>query len=279
MGNPKLSIITINLNNKEGLRKTIKSVVSQTFTDYEYIIIDGSSTDGSVEIIEEYSNNIEYWVSEPDSGIYYAMNKGINQAKGDYCLFLNSGDYFYNNAVCDMVFSCSPQEDIVYGDIVIDYGEMQEKKSSPDKVTLCHLFKDTLWHPVSFIKRKLFETVGLYDTSFLIAGDYDFNFKAFVLHHCSQHHLSIIIAVFNTQGISSNREFEALTKKERYKTQISNVDSTVIDLYTELMIDIQNLKQLNTKLQSKYDEIVHSKTYRFGNLLLTPFRKSNNFKL
>ena len=88
----KLSVITINFNNRDGLRKTIESVVNQTYNDFEYIIIDGGSTDGSVDVIKEYADRIDYWVSEPDKGIYNAMNKGIDVAKGEYCIFMNSGD-------------------------------------------------------------------------------------------------------------------------------------------------------------------------------------------
>ena len=93
----KLSIITINLNNCKGLEKTIKSVISQRFTDYEFIVIDGGSDDESLECIKAHRNYIHYWVSEPDKGIYNAMNKGIAQAEGDYCLFLNSGDWLVEN--------------------------------------------------------------------------------------------------------------------------------------------------------------------------------------
>jgi acetyltransferase-like isoleucine patch superfamily enzyme len=124
----KLSIITINRNNAAGLRKTIESVVSQTYTDFEYIIIDGASTDDSVNIIKEYAEATLpcgeglgerlYWVSEPDKGIYNAMNKGILKANGEYCLFLNSGDWLYDNDVLNDVFSISPTEDIVYGNDV-----------------------------------------------------------------------------------------------------------------------------------------------------------------
>ena len=90
------SIITINYNNSEGLRQTIDSVVSQTYHEYEYIVIDGGSTDGSVDIIGFFSDKVDYWVSEKDRGIYHAMNKGVAQAHGDYCIFMNSGDSFYN---------------------------------------------------------------------------------------------------------------------------------------------------------------------------------------
>ena len=97
----KYSIITVNYNDAQGLEDTIKSVVSQTYNDYEFIIIDGGSTDDSKYIIEENQSQIDYWVSEPDKGIFNAMNKGILASKGDYLIFMNSGDCFYNEKVLD----------------------------------------------------------------------------------------------------------------------------------------------------------------------------------
>ena len=108
----KLSIITINYNNLAGLQKTIESVVSQTFRDFEWIVIDGGSVDGSRELIERYANSFSYWVSEPDKGIYNAMNKGIVVAKGDYLLFLNSGDWLCDEMALERSFSHHPTKDI-----------------------------------------------------------------------------------------------------------------------------------------------------------------------
>ena len=99
----KLSIITVNLNNRDGLQKTIDSVVSQTFKDYEWIVIDGGSTDGSKELIEQYADHFTDWVSEPDKGIYNAMNKGIGMASGEYIQFLNSGDSLVSGHVVDQM--------------------------------------------------------------------------------------------------------------------------------------------------------------------------------
>ena len=95
----KFTVITINYNNADGLRQTILSVVGQTCDDYEYVIIDGGSTDGSVEVIKEREDKISYWVSEKDGGIYNAMNKGVKAARGEYLIFMNSGDIFYDNKV------------------------------------------------------------------------------------------------------------------------------------------------------------------------------------
>ena len=111
----KYSIITVNFNNKEGLRKTIESVIRQSFRDFEYIVIDGGSTDGSADILKEYDAQIDYWVSEPDKGIYNAMNKGIVQAKGEYLNFMNSGDYFYDNQVLQHVADYGYDTDFIVG--------------------------------------------------------------------------------------------------------------------------------------------------------------------
>src|SRR4051812_22804100 len=98
---PRLSIITINYNNVSGLRKTVESVVNQTSQDFEYIVIDGGSTDGSVDVLKQYAKKIKYWISEPDKGIYNAQNKGILKATGEYCHFINSGDYLVKNDVIE----------------------------------------------------------------------------------------------------------------------------------------------------------------------------------
>ena len=131
--NTKLSIITINYNNAKGLRQTMSSVLEQSFADYEYIVIDGGSSDGSVQIIEEFENQFKssnagsdlnhrlsfQWISESDNGIYNAMNKGIALAKGDYCFFLNSGDYLVSKTVLESVFSENPTEDIIFGNLLV----------------------------------------------------------------------------------------------------------------------------------------------------------------
>lgn len=109
------SIITINYNNKEGLELTIKSVLSQTYRNYQFIIIDGGSSDGSFDVIKKYANNINYWISEPDKGRYNAMNKGIKQAKGDYLNFMNSGDTFHSPTVLEDIARMNLTEDIITG--------------------------------------------------------------------------------------------------------------------------------------------------------------------
>jgi glycosyltransferase involved in cell wall biosynthesis len=195
----KLSIITINYNNKKGLEKTITSVVHQSFADYEYIIIDGGSTDGSVDVIKQYSDRVNYWVSEPDKGIYNAMNKGIRKATGEYCLFLNSGDKFTDKYILNKVFSISFSEDLVYGNTLYD----NMCQSYPENISLTYLISKSLPHQSTFIKKSLFESIGFYDEENRIVSDWEFFLKAIQLHSCSYKYLSgITISKLESPGIS-----------------------------------------------------------------------------
>lgn len=274
----KLSIITICLNEVANIERTLISIVNQTFQDFEWIIVDGGSTDGTLNIIEKYRSRINTLISEKDSGIYDAMNKGIKKSMGEYCFFLNSSDYLYDKYVLENVFLPNPSQDIVYGNIVIDLGKSQEIRSSPEKITIKHLLRDTLWHPVSFIKRELFDKVGYYDTLFQIVGDYDFFLKAIITHNCSQQHINNIISVFNTQGISFKREFSDLLKKERDLAQIRNLGYNVIYLYNDLNKEIQELKDSIYLLQDLNKKILNSKTYKILNFIKKVFLTTFNLK-
>ncbi len=207
--NTKLSIITINRNNKDGLQKTIESVINQTFKDYEYIVIDGASTDGSVDVIKQYANQITYWVSEPDKGIYNAMNKGILQTKGEYCLFLNSGDYLFDSNVLSSFFEQKPQEDIAFGNILGD------TINYPTNLRFSFMYGLTIQHSASFIKRKLFDRIGLYDESYKIVSDWCFFMLALYKYDSSYKYYPIVISVFDTTGISSQPQSRTLLLDER----------------------------------------------------------------
>lgn len=210
----KLSIITVNLDNAEGIRKTVESVVSQTFTDYEYIVVDGASTDKSVEIIKEFADNITYWVSEPDKGIYNAMNKGIKLAKGEYIQFLNSGDWFYSNRVLDNVFGQNRTEDILYGD-AISYksDEVQTKFVYPQQLSAFYLINWMICHQSIFHKRTLFEN-RFYDEKYKIIADWEFLINAYVFQNCSSYYLNEVIVYNDALGVSSVVENVNKERKE-----------------------------------------------------------------
>lgn len=202
----KLSIITINRNNSEGLRRTIESVVTQTYTDFEYIVIDGASTDESVAIIRRYENKIAYWVSEPDKGIYDAMNKGILQAHGEYCLFMNSGDVFYDTNTLANIQWGYINEDIVSGNSVFEKSSLHDERIiiSPTKIRAGNLILGFLPHQSTFIKTDLFKTVGLYDVDFRIVSDWLFFIKALLVCNASYRHIDLFISRCETEGVSNN---------------------------------------------------------------------------
>jgi glycosyltransferase involved in cell wall biosynthesis len=201
---PKLSIITINLNNQEGLGKTIKSVVEQTYSDFEYIVIDGGSIDGSIDVIHQYESKITKWISEKDAGIYNAMNKGLYYAKGTYCLFLNSGDYLVNSDVIAKVFGREYSQDILYGELIFDFGAgHKEIAKLPEKLDLVHLYNDNIWHPATFIKTALLTAIGGYNEKYRIADDYDFFFNMIAINRVNCIYLPYPISVYDTKGISS----------------------------------------------------------------------------
>lgn len=198
-GNTKLSIITINYNNRDGLQKTIESVVGQTFHDIEYVVIDGGSTDGSVDVIKEYADKINYWVSEKDNGIYHAMNKGVKAAHGEYALFLNSGDCLCNEHVIATVFEHELKADIVCGDIINDKGGRMD---APEKVTMEYFMLGCLPHPSSFIRRKLFD-IHPFNEQYMIGGDWEFFMFHLIRQDVSYQHIELPVTFFDTTGISS----------------------------------------------------------------------------
>lgn len=216
---PKLSVITINYNNSSGLNQTINSVLNQTFKDYEYIVIDGGSTDGSKELIKQFENKISYWVSEKDNGIYNAMNKGIKQATGEYCLFLNSGDKLVDNLVLEKVFEKKYTNGIIYGNLItVDENGNQKYRKSSEYIGKIKMLADTLWHPVSFIKRELFLKYGDYDERFKMVADYEFFVRVIIAKKVSLKHISLDIAAFDTSGLSSD-----LTKRKELEAERKQV--------------------------------------------------------
>ena len=171
----KYSIITVNYNNCEGLRRTIESVIHQTYRDFEYIVIDGGSKDGSADVLREYDKVITYWVSESDNGIYNAMNKGIRKATGEYLNFMNSGDCFYDNQILEKVANYKYNADFIVGKDYHFNEKLQKGHASvqPPRTTMIHFFVSTLDHQSTFIRRALFEN-SLYDEGHRLVSDWIF---------------------------------------------------------------------------------------------------------
>lgn len=203
----KLSIITVNYNNASGLEKTFKSVFSQSCNNFEYLVIDGGSTDGSVDIIKQNEDNISYWVSEKDKGIYHAMNKGIKKATGDYLIFLNSGDCFHTFDILDRCYTFIrqfPTVDIVYGNILVVNDSFTNKnwiKSYPIEVDLSFFQFDTLNHQASLIKSNLFQEFGFYPENYKLASDY-WLYLLSLLQGKSFKFLDVVMVEYDRSGIT-----------------------------------------------------------------------------
>ena len=242
----KLSIITVNFNDAEGLERTIKSVISQTFRDYEFIIIDGGSTDGSVDIIKKYESDIDYWVSEPDGGIYSGMNKGLRQAKGDYLNFMNGGDCYHSADVLDTIFALGSDADIITG----EHAENGLRNVGKDGVTMLDLYKWAIDHQASFIKRE----VALrhpYDEKYRIVSDWKFFIEALVQDNCSFFYTDTIVVDVDMEGIS-NTNFE-LDKQER--------EAVLKELFPERVLkDYQLLASIHPELLEAAPRISKSQT-------------------
>lgn len=207
----KLSIITINYNNKAGLQKTIDSVICQTWKDYEWIIIDGGSTDGSKELIEQYQQHFSYWCSEPDNGVYNAMNKGIDKAQGEYLLFLNSGDVLYDEHVLQKVDDMHLDADIISGQV--ERMDNHQLLRTYDKSIFMQLFNDTLNHQGAFIKRALFDSLK-YDENLKIVSDWKFWLETIIWRNASLEIVDLLVAKQDVTGISSDINYIDLQNRE-----------------------------------------------------------------
>ncbi len=220
---PPISIITVVYNNAAGIEKTILSVLSQTYPSIEFIIIDGGSTDGTLNTIQKYENRIAYWRSEPDKGIYDAMNKGIKQATSRYVMFLNSGDdFFENNSLEKIVKSNDKDYDIVYNNInFIPNGEEPYSSHYPTILSFDHFIYDTIPHPAALIKKELFATIGLYDDTFKIVSDWKWFLIAIVRFKATYKYSDVVAANFYMDGISSIKENEDLVFRERSEVLVT----------------------------------------------------------
>ncbi|WP_332987093.1 glycosyltransferase family 2 protein [Scytonema sp. PRP1] len=213
---PSISVITVTYNRLCGLYETFSSVISQTYTNIEYIIIDGGSQDGSVNFLQHKDEMISYWVSEKDAGIYDAMNKGALAATGDWIIFMNSGDQFFSQSTLAQVAThLDTSGDVAYGgfaSIVVDRYQTRIFQRLPQKLS-------DIWHHIPtchqsiFVKRKL-QTQFPFDTSFTWCADHDFIVKLYV-RGCSFKEIPIMVSKFDASG-GDSRDILTYTK-ERWR--------------------------------------------------------------
>ena len=246
-----LTIITINRNNAAGLERTMQSVVAQTRTDFEYVVVDGASTDGSQDVIRNqaaaFGDRIQ-WISEPDAGIYSAMNKGIRMATGDYVQFLNSGDSLTAKDVVERMYVSLEKNDypnILYGNM---FKAMPDGRTRRDRcfagkpITLKGFIRGSLNHSPAYIKKALFEEYGLYDESLKIVSDWKWYLQAIVLGDETPVYTDIDVTHFDMTGISeTNAE---LRESERRKELIEMIPAGILKDYDTHLQDIERMEQL-----------------------------------
>lgn len=204
-GQLKVSIVTVSYNSAKTIEQTIKSVINQTYSNIEYIVIDGGSTDGTVDIIKKYEDRIAYWVSEPDDGIFDAMNKGIKIATGEVVGIINSDDWYENNAVEIVAreFCCDKNMDILVGNVYYrDYhGNILDvrRNGSLDKYVKKVM---PINHPGMFVRREVYRAYGGYDVEFPLASDYEFICRMYKLG-CIVNYNKYILSNFRENGATS----------------------------------------------------------------------------
>ncbi len=246
-----LTVITINRNNAAGLEKTMQSILSQTRADYEYVVVDGASTDGSVAVIERlapaFGDRLK-WISEPDKGIYNAMNKGIGMATGEYIQILNSGDSLVSPEVMDKMDAALEKEahpSILYGNMLKDFPDgrvHRDKCFAGGNITLLGMYIGTLNHSPAYIRRSLFDKYGPYDESLKIDSDWKWYLQAIVFGEEKPVYADIDVTLFDMTGISETNT--ALTKAEREQVLKELVPPNVLADYDAWVPSIRQMRRI-----------------------------------
>ena len=254
----KLSIITINYNNAAGLKKTLDSVAAQTYTDFEHIIVDGASTDGSVDEIIAYSqspiaNRYKVtWLSEPDTGIYNAMNKGVRMAEGEYTLMLNSGDYLVDNHVIEKIIPLLDSTDIIQGNTIEECADktMRNRGYGKSDIDFFDVMKGHFLHQAAFCRRDLFDRYGMFDESYRIIGDTKFFMVCLGKENASFKYINLDISNYDMTGITAETTGKWVQLR---KTEVNRMRN---ELYSKRL---NHFFEENDKKIRLYDKLHHHK--------------------
>lgn len=195
------------------MEQTLKSVKKQTCRDYEHIVIDGGSTDGSKKLIEDYADYITFWVSEPDDGAYQAMNKGMREAKGEYCLFVNSGDQLYSPDTISQILENSLKTDIVMGEVKNIGCEGVWSPFPEGSISAVYLRDNPIHHPGALIRTSL-QRKFPYNENLKICADRQFFMETLVLHNCTYSTIPVVISRFAPAGLSSKANDRLMAEED-----------------------------------------------------------------
>jgi glycosyltransferase involved in cell wall biosynthesis len=245
----KLSIISINYNNKAGLQRTIDSVLCQTWKDFEWIIIDGGSTDGSKELIEKNQQHFTYWCSEPDNGVYHAMNKGVSHASGEYVNFMNSGDAFYDKGVLQKIVDLNSQADIISGKAV--HTDSLKPLFRYNGSLLMQLYVTTISHQGAFIKKSLLNKYP-YDENFKIVSDWKFWLQTIIWGDAKVQDTDILVAKYDLTGISSEMSPIHIYEREKVRNEF---------FPPLLRKEIEEYIQLRKSIYTEYGEFLRKNNH------------------
>lgn len=251
-----VSIITVNYNDLKGLTKTVESVQEQTWQEFEHIVIDGGSTDGSATYLQENHHLFSHWVSEPDTGVYNAMNKGLALAQGVYVLFLNAGDHLSNRLVLEKAHVRLTGEAIIYFDLEVVEGEKVFVRQYPDTLSFSYFVKDTLPHPACFIKKDAFAKAGTYKEEFKILSDWKFFIDAICKHQMTYKRVPELLTTFYIGGMSSDPKNRAIKHTER--------QSVLEQEYTLYLQDIKDTVKYKDTIQNFRNSRIVSLLVKLG---------------
>lgn len=235
MSEPLVSIITITLNSERFLEQTITSVVGQTYKNVEYIVVDGGSRDGTVEIIKRHASRIDKWVSEPDEGIADAMNKGVALATGDFVIFIHADDYFVDaNSLADAVRHLTTDHDVFICKVIQEW-DHRRQLSGNRQLGWATNFKMNSCHQGHICSRQLFATVGRFDTDFRICMDYDFMLRSY-RQGARSLSVDVPLAVMRMNGISSRLAWFGVRERirEERRAQLKNCPSAAMQIIYRL---------------------------------------------
>lgn len=238
----KLTIITINYNNKEGLEKTLESIDCQSFKDFELIVVDGGSSDGSVEVIKKYETIVTHWVSEPDGGIYNAMNKGARMATSEYLTYVNSGDCLYDESVLsDIMEHLDGHCDIVWGNVInVMPNGVRGRYYITHEISMMSLYRDVVNHAGAFIKR-LQQLKRPYNEELKICSDRQFFIESLILDNCNYKKINRDVVLFDKSGISSSPEGDILMNEENERILDLTLPPRIASDYRKSNLHLQDL--------------------------------------
>lgn len=263
MNNPLISVVTVSYNAVATIEKTILSVINQEYSNVEYIVIDGGSTDGTVDIIKKYVEKITFFVSEPDKGVYDAMNKGVIVATGEWINFMNAGDTFYDRHTFSAIFELNNyKEDIISGGAQLANGKVWRPLEC-DKLTLMDFYISGLCHQATFIRKKIFGYL-MYDENLKIVADSKFFIQSLIMNNCSYRNVDVMVCCYDWAGISADLNEQ---KKE--------IDKVMRELLPEkIYMDYV----INSKYyDSSYQKILKPLNYVFYGFLSPIIKKIRGF--